>query len=271
MARKPVWQFPVGAERDYEQVLRTMVSNTAALANSEVVGRYGRWLEKTESSTARVDFDDEYSSEIEYAMLILEMQSKEEQRKAILQLTAIFALISAFNDLQFRKQVKAGTGADIAPAKSGLKISAKSMFGFNRSEPYLAGINENWIAQNINLIKSLSSEQLKTVETIVRQGLMQGKAESLIAQELQDSLSIAKSRATLIASDQVGKANSVLTSLRLKSVGVNEYIWTTRADDRVRPEHAQRNGHQFSFDKPPPDGNPGYPIRCRCWAKPIWN
>jgi SPP1 gp7 family putative phage head morphogenesis protein len=271
LARKPVWQFPIGAERDYEQVLRTMVSNTAALSKSVVAEKYSGWLEKSTASAQRGDAEDDYSVDIEYAILILEMQAKEEQRKAILQLAAIFALLNAFNDLQFRKQVKAGTGADIAPAKNGLRMSNASMLGLKRSEPFMQGVTDNWIAQNTNLIKNLSGDQLKSVETIIRQGIMQSKPESLIAQELQDSLSIPKNRATLIASDQVSKANSVLTALRLQSVGVKDYIWTTRADDRVRPEHAHRNGHQFSFDKPPPDGNPGYPIRCRCWAKPIWS
>ena len=48
-----------------------------------------------------------------------------------------------------------------------------------------------------------------------------------------------------------------------------KYIWHTMGDDKVRSEHAARNGQIFDFDNPPEGGNPGDAPNCRCWAEPI--
>lgn len=47
------------------------------------------------------------------------------------------------------------------------------------------------------------------------------------------------------------------------------YIWRTRHDRRVRPEHAAREGHVFSWDNPPWDGHPGTQNGCRCSAEAL--
>lgn len=46
------------------------------------------------------------------------------------------------------------------------------------------------------------------------------------------------------------------------------YIWRTRGDGKVRPEHAANDGKIFAWDNPPPTGNPGEAFGCRCWAEP---
>ena len=47
------------------------------------------------------------------------------------------------------------------------------------------------------------------------------------------------------------------------------YIWRTVGDDKVREEHAVREGKVFAYDNPPEGGNPGEDYNCRCWAEPI--
>lgn len=46
-----------------------------------------------------------------------------------------------------------------------------------------------------------------------------------------------------------------------------QYIWRTAGDGKVRREHAANNGKIFSWDNPPPTGNPGEAFGCRCWAE----
>lgn len=46
------------------------------------------------------------------------------------------------------------------------------------------------------------------------------------------------------------------------------YIWRTRKDGRVRPEHAKNEGLVFSWENPPPTGHPGEDFGCRCSAEP---
>ncbi len=47
------------------------------------------------------------------------------------------------------------------------------------------------------------------------------------------------------------------------------YIWRTRQDDKVRPEHAANEGKIFAWDNPPPTGHPGEDYGCRCRAEPF--
>ena len=49
----------------------------------------------------------------------------------------------------------------------------------------------------------------------------------------------------------------------------HSYIWRTQGDDRVRPEHAARNGEIFSWDDPDV-APPGSEFGCRCWAEPYY-
>ena len=46
------------------------------------------------------------------------------------------------------------------------------------------------------------------------------------------------------------------------------YIWRTRGDGKVRPEHAANDGKIFAWDEPPSTGHPGQEFGCRCWAEP---
>jgi SPP1 gp7 family putative phage head morphogenesis protein len=47
------------------------------------------------------------------------------------------------------------------------------------------------------------------------------------------------------------------------------YIWRTRDDEKVRPSHSANDGKIFSWDDPPPTGNPGDDFGCRCKAEPF--
>lgn len=47
------------------------------------------------------------------------------------------------------------------------------------------------------------------------------------------------------------------------------YVWRTKRDDKVRWQHAVRNGQVFRWDTPPSGGHPGQDFGCRCWAEPL--
>ena len=46
------------------------------------------------------------------------------------------------------------------------------------------------------------------------------------------------------------------------------YIWRTRSDGNVRPNHAANDGRIFAWDTPPATGHPGEDYGCRCTAEP---
>ena len=47
--------------------------------------------------------------------------------------------------------------------------------------------------------------------------------------------------------------------------GIENFVWHTMKDDRVRESHAEREGLVFSIN----DELPGEDFNCRCWAEPI--
>lgn len=138
-----------------------------------------------------------------------------------------------------------------------------------QSDPWLEGELTNLVEQNVNLIKTVDERYFNEIQENVFRGARQGKSAQDISRMIRERGKVAKSRADLIARDQVNKFNGQLNKLRLQDVGVKKYRWRTALDERVRPEHAAREGKIYSWDNPPSDGHPGEPIQCRCYAEPV--
>lgn len=124
--------------------------------------------------------------------------------------------------------------------------------------------------ENVSLIKSIPEEYFKQIEGIVYRGTTRGLKASSMISEIQKLNKSTVSRAKLIARDQSSKINSVINQTRQENLGIEEYIWRTSEDGRVRPTHAANNGKIFRWDDPPKEtGHPGQDIQCRCVAQPI--
>lgn len=104
------------------------------------------------------------------------------------------------------------------------------------------------------------------VQAAIRDGLERGQGIDQIGKRIKDRLGVSRSRAALIARNEVGNAAAFAMRESQKEAGCTEYIWRSASDDRVRPAHKTRNGKTFSWDDPPADGHPGEPVNCRCTA-----
>lgn len=140
-----------------------------------------------------------------------------------------------------------------------------------RSEPWLEREIEGFVLENVNLIKDIGEQTANRMQTLVTDGVKKGTSTRNIAKQLKEQFGYSDSRAKLIAADQTGKFNATLTETRHKKAGVLKYEWSTTKDERVRKAHRARDGQIFSYDKPPADGNPGEPVRCRCIALPLFD
>lgn len=156
-----------------------------------------------------------------------------------------------FQKRQFDRQVRSGLGIDV----------------FIR-EPDLAALTEDFVAENVALIKTIPNQYFDDIEKIVTAGVRQGKRHEEIARDIQARYQVAENRAKLIARDQVGKFYGDLAKARQEDLGVTKYVWRTVNDNRVRSEHHVREGKTFSWAHPPSDGHPGNAINCRCYAEP---
>ncbi len=134
-------------------------------------------------------------------------------------------------------------------------------------------LKEMWGGENLDLIRSIDDETMRRIRQILTARITgsvnhAGLAKDLIA-EIQAITEKEKRRAELIARDQLGKLHGQINRRKQESLGIDEYEWETSHDERVRDSHRELQGKVFSWNKPPPEGHPGYPIRCRCIALPV--
>lgn len=100
----------------------------------------------------------------------------------------------------------------------------------------------------IDLIKSIPSEQLDRVSSIVRQGILNGRDLYYIRQELVRSFAISERRARMIAIDQSNKATEAIKRVRDLSLGITEGVWVHIAGRKTsRKTHVAMHGKRFKL------------------------
>ena len=126
--------------------------------------------------------------------------------------------------------------------------------------------------RNAGLIKGLSDDLVRRVRFSTTNALINGSTVAELRRTLRDDLGFSDTRAQLIASDQTAKLNADLNKRRHQQAGIEDYIWVTSRDERVRERHRKINGRRFTYGEETPAENgaePGQPIRCRCIAQAV--
>ena len=128
---------------------------------------------------------------------------------------------------------------------------------------------------NVELIKSIPAQYLEKVREAVEKSFATGQRWESTVEAIQHAGEVTKSRAKLIARDQVSKINADFNRIRQTSIGIKQYTWSTARDERVRSSHRALDGTTQEWNKPPlVDGeavNPGDAVNCRCTAIPQVN
>ena len=128
---------------------------------------------------------------------------------------------------------------------------------------------DRWARENVKLISKMADDHLDRVAKITREAVRAGSRAEVVAGALREATGISARKAKGIARDQIATLQGQVTQARQTRIGVKRYRWRTVGDARVRTTHRQREGEIFSWDRPPPDGHPGAPINCRCYAEPV--
>lgn len=140
---------------------------------------------------------------------------------------------------------------------------------FTGHEAWLDPAMREFTRENVALIKSVPSQFFGELEKTIARELADGARFEKLADIIEERYGVAQSRAELIARDQVGKFNADLDRVRQQQLGITRYVWRTSQDERVRDEHAAREGKVFEWSNPPEDGHPGQSIQCRCSAESV--
>lgn len=132
-------------------------------------------------------------------------------------------------------------------------------------------MTRKFVKDTLRFVRKARRNAVREMTDIAYQHFREGGDAGTLEQKLVERLGVSQSRAELIARDQTGKYFGALTEARHRAAGATSYIWRTAGDSRVRSEHAARDGKQYSYDNPPPDGHPGTAIRCRCGQSPVFD
>lgn len=132
------------------------------------------------------------------------------------------------------------------------------------------------IGEQVGLIKSIASQHLTQVETIVMQGVQNGRDAGYISKSLTEQYGVTKRRAALIARDQSSKATATLTKTRRLELGITEAEWVHSGGGKTpRPSHVRAGRERLRFDVAKGaliDGElvqPGELINCKCVSRPV--
>lgn len=123
-----------------------------------------------------------------------------------------------------------------------------------------------------------SKEAMDRLRYKVEQNAAAGYRADTLKKVIMAEYGITQKRAKFIARQEMSLMVSAYRQVRYESAGVNRYVWSTSNDERVRADHKELNGREFSFDNPPivdkhtgKRGNPGEDWNCRCVALPVIN
>jgi hypothetical protein len=177
-----------------------------------------RMVRRVENKEKFDGFTEDYQNMLEQEEAAVEETYVDNAAQIIAFITFIGNNTADFNDTQVQKFMKQALGVN-----------------WNVPEPWLQEVIDAWALNNYDLIKSLTNEGIKRVNTIVSNGVQMGQSTSDIMKEIRKSnKNITKARSALIARDQIGKLNGMLSKRRMQEAGLNWYIWQTVLDERVR-------------------------------------
>ena len=135
------------------------------------------------------------------------------------------------------------------------------------------------LTENLDLsIKNFTEDETENLRHLVEQNWMHGGRLEELRAIIRQRWDIAERKARFLASQETSMIASEFARARAQEIGSTEYVWVTRHDAKVRPDHMDLDGKVCFWDSPPlvdrardRHANPGMDYGCRCQARPLLN
>lgn len=190
--------------------------------------------------------------------------------------------------------------------------ATEALVGFRYSTPegWWDDMLKDWTEENVQYLEAATAETRARASALAMRAVRTGMPAEELAAELGKVLGGYERRLKLIAADQIGNLNGMLTERRQVEAGIEVYSWQTKSDERVRgrpggkypdavPSHWEMQGMWCKWSDSgvyaDPDSDvvrdergdivsvswhprnalmplaiPGEATRCRCTASPVW-
>lgn len=218
---KPV-VYPIGIERQYYKQIKTITQTYIDLCKSSIDRYINAYFVRKDSVEDDLDIlMDEIMRELELVYGVNVLSSGQLGRM----LADIAEKILGANSAYFQKQITVLSG--------GIPIAIE--------KPWWPEAKALWEKQNYKLIKNLGEEYITKINNTVINGLQNGWGKEQIIEAVSKiDASLTGHRSYVIARDQVGKLNSIITREQSLYIGMETYFWITARDERVRGNPAGR-------------------------------
>lgn len=132
--------------------------------------------------------------------------------------------------------------------------------------------------ENLNkYIKDMTVDSTERLRKKVIENVQEGYRASNLVGVIQAEHGVADRHALFLAKQETSLLISTYRDSRYQEATINEWIWSSSHDSRVRPLHRKLDGHKFNYtDKLPiidektgQKGTPGQAYGCRCQLIPL--
>lgn len=248
-AKGPRGQVPRAQERQYEGMLLQRVALVGRLVSSMVLPELVEWR-------ADAEYD---------------------PRRLVRALGLVRAIRSVLGDLgaDDERGLRYLGNATEEKVSTSVDEQLTRLFTIPIATAAPSGLVDDWVQRNAQLITSIPTQYLNEIEELINRGVREGAPIRQLRDTIRGRFGVTRSRASLIARDQTAKLTGAIARHRHQRYGIEEYVWSTSGDGRVRQAHADLDGTVQRYDTPPvadSRGNTGHPgelWQCRCTARPI--
>jgi len=187
-------------------------------------------------------------------------------------------LQSKFNDLFARNakrlaesMVEGASKASTTSLHSSLeKLSGGLSLKTSAMPPQVVEIYKAAVAENVALVKSISTDYLNQVQGSVMRSITSGRGLEDLVPALQKYEGVTHRRARNIALDQTRKTYNQINRGRMQALGVKSFMWHhSGGGAHPREDHVEMDGKVYRFDDPPvidertgERGIPGQAVNC---------
>jgi len=189
------------------------------------------------------------------------------------------SLLKKYSDGRIGKLIKKILMSVERKNANALYTQVEGITGINATQLY----NEEGLKSTINAylaeteawVSKLRDDTLQMYSTNVLRAMSLGQGIDDIMKQFDGMAEKRQGHARMVARTQVATFNSLMNKTRAQNLGVEEAVWISGGDARVRKSHRDRDGKKFRLDKGLYSSIdkkwllPGTDYQCRCTYRMI--